>query len=161
MNCPQPVELQAVGVFAEAGVVCDYSDLPCTPQVYCEPQLTQNEVVFNSGPGGVLVADIPFHAYSPSGLDCEFTVQTEAAWLSASYEMVSWGHYILHLACHPVGLPTGTHDTRALLNTTPFPVTRRCVCVTLEIPENSAAPGGDEPVREVRVSWSRLKSGYR
>jgi hypothetical protein len=161
VNCPQPVALEAVGVFAEAGVVCDFSHVSCTPSVYCEPHLSQTEVVFNSGPGGILAADIPYQAFSPAGNDCEFTVQTEATWLSGSYERISWGQYVLHLVCHPVGLPAGTYDTRALLSTYPFVASRRCVSVTLAIPENSAAPGGDEPVKEVRTSWSRLKSDHR
>jgi hypothetical protein len=162
VDCPPapPVALNALGIFAEAGVVCDYTQLRCTPGIPCEPILSETEVAFNTGPDGVLAVEIPFHAFNPTGQPCGFVVQTEASWLSGSYEQVSFENYVLHLTCNPVGLQPGMYATRALVNTA-LSQTRRCVGVTLEVAAISSAPGEDEPPREVRVSWSRLKAGYR
>jgi hypothetical protein len=161
-NCPpaQPVALEAVGVFAEAGVDCNFTRMFCRPVPYCLPTLSVTEVAFSTGPGGVLAADIPFEVLSPSGASCPYVVETEAAWLSGSYQELDVENYILHLVSNPVGLAPGTYATRAML-TTPGPWTRRCLGVTLEIPANSGLPDGGEPEQEVRMSWSRVKSIYR
>ncbi len=161
VNCPPPqtTELYAVGVLAEAGVVCDYTRQSCRPNSTCIPDLNQTEVTFSAGPGGLLSADIPFVAGgAPSG-HCEYVLATEAAWLSGSYEEVSYRQFVLHLAADPLGLAPGIYTAHAML--TPMWPHRRCVEVTLVVPETAAVPDQPGPSDAARVSRSRVKAVFR
>ncbi len=164
VNCPpdEPVGYYAPGVYAEAGVTCDYTMMECWSLDRCIPVLSQAEVAFSSGPGGVLAADIPFQIESMGG-PCNYYAEAETAWLSVSHQQVGYDQYVLHLVANPVGLGPGVYTTHAMLTAAPplAPVFRRCVSVTLEIPQNSAVPEDPGLAREIPMSWSQVKSVYR
>ncbi len=153
----------AVGVDAEAGMDCEYTQTRCGGNEYCVAAFDPSELLLSAPPGSAVWGEVGFTAVSPTMQLCSMAVDTRAPWAQA--EIVPQPpstHALLRVRADATGLAEGTYQTSIQLSSSLWHVAR-CLPVTFTVAQSAAGPTapGDHPPEVRLASWGAIKEVYR
>lgn len=165
IECPPDEQILWVPLTcsAEAGVVCDYCQVPCDLTASCDPQPSPSVLELQCFPGETAGGQI---SGSIAGHDelyiCdELFVETDTDWLSHDLWHQQWeGIFEIEVEADASGLGPGTYETwlRVIADCA------GCTRVVLNVRDPQTIPdqdpdGAPQPAGD--TSWGRLKQIYR
>jgi hypothetical protein len=146
----EPFVSWAAGCHAEVGVECDYTIQVCGHSGSCFYEFEQPELLLNAPSGGTAEGAVALNPgpYCPS----PFVIDTRASWATAKLE-----DDLLRVWANAAGLKEGVYNTSIEVENFDR---ARCLPVVFTVTETSSVPD-DGGLLEHRVTWGKLKSGYR
>lgn len=153
----------AVGVDAEAGMECEYTQTLCGGNEYCVATFDPPELALAAPPGAAVWGEVGLRAIGPTMQLCPLNIDPRAPWAQA--EIVPQppsAIAILRVRAEAAGLTEGVYQTSIQLSSAIWPVAR-CLPVTFTVAPSAAGPTvpGDRPPEVRLASWGAIKEVYR